>query len=160
MKNTLHVARLSTGRALRRAALVLSLCAAAFGTLAVTPPAHASDAQFMGHWFNVDPHTRDLVRINIGGSPGSVVVDPFGACSPSDCEWGWRPLTTYGNTVSDPDHHYGTAVYDQGFAHRLMTFQLLSPTLMSVDTYSLFTDGSGRQNYHTHEVFRKVMIIF
>ena len=114
----------------------------------------------MGHWFNVDLHTRDLVRITIGGSPGSLVVDPFGACSPSACEWGWQPLTTYGNNVSDPDHHAGTAVYDQGFARRLMTFQLLSPTLMSVDVYSLFTDGSGRQNYHTRELFRKVMIIY
>jgi hypothetical protein len=160
MKNTLLVAHQIAGRTLRRTALVLGLCAAAFGSLAVATPAHASDAQFMGHWFNVDPNTRDLVRINIGGSPGNVVVDPFGACSPSACEWGWKSLTTYGNTVSDPDHHAGTAVYDQGFAHRLMTFQLLSTTLMAVDTYSLFTDGSGRQNYHTHEVFHKVMIIF
>ena len=158
--NTLLVARLIAGRTLRRTALVLGLCAAALGSLAVTTPARASDAQFQGHWFNLDPSTRDLVRTTIGGSPGSLVVDPFGACSPSACEWGWQPLTTYGNNVSDPDHHAGTAIYDQGFARRIMTFQLLSPTLMSVDTYSLFTDGSGRQNYHTRELFHKAMIIF
>src|SRR5258708_5180998 len=37
---------------------------------------------------------------------------------------------------------------------------LKGPTLMSVDTYSLFTDGGGRQNYHTRELFRKVMLIY
>jgi hypothetical protein len=160
MKNTLHVARIIAGRKLRRAALVLGLCAAALGSLAVTTPARASDAQFQGYWFNVNPATADLVRITIGGTPGSMVVDPFGACSPSACEWGWQPLTTYGNNVSDTNHNAGTAVYDQGFAKRIMTFQLLSPSLMSVDTYSLFTDGSGRQNYHTRELFHKVVIIY
>jgi hypothetical protein len=41
-----------------------------------------------------------------------------------------------------------------------MTYQLLSTTLMAVDTFTVFTDGSGRQNYHTHELFHKVLIIF
>jgi hypothetical protein len=160
MKNTLLVVCRTARRALRRTALVLGLGAAVLGSLAVTTPAHASDSQFMGWWFNVNPSTNDLVRITIGGSPGNVVVDPFGACSPSACEWGWQPMTTYGNNVSDADHHFGSAAYDQGFARRIMTFHLLSPTLMCVDTYSLFTDGSGRQNYHTHELFHKVIIIF
>jgi hypothetical protein len=160
MKNTLQIARTLAARQLRHAALVLGVCAVAFAGLAVATPAHASDAQFQGHWFNTNPGSADLVRITIGGSPDSLLVDPFGACSPSACEWGFHPLTTYGNNVSDPDHHSGTAVYDQGFAQRIITFQLLSPSLMSVDTYSLFTDGSGRQNYHTHELFKKVLIIY
>src|SRR5437660_492727 len=65
--NTLLVARLTAGRTLRRTALVLGLCAAALGSLALTTPARASDAQFMGHWFTVDPSTRDLVRSPIAG---------------------------------------------------------------------------------------------
>lgn len=160
MKSIVHAVGTNAGRKLRRAALVLGLCAAALGSLAVAPSVHASDAQFQGHWFNDNPSSNDLVRITIGGSPGSMVVDPFGACSPSACEWGWRPLTTYGNSVSDADHDFGSATYNQGFAQRLMTFQLLSPSMMSVDTFSLFTDGSGRQNYHTHELFHKVVIIY
>jgi hypothetical protein len=160
MKNTLHVTRMLAGRQLRRVALVLALSAAAFGSLAVAPPARASDSQFQGLWFNVNPSSNDLVRITIGGTPGALQVDPFGACSPTPCEWGFQPLATYGNNVSDADHHFGTAVYDQGFAKRIMTFQLLSPTLMSVETYSIFTDGSGRQNYRTQELFHKVVLIY
>ena len=54
---------------------------------------------------------------------------------------------------------HGTAVYSFGFATTAMTFQLLDATTMEVHTYNQFLDGSGRQNFHTVERFRKLLII-
>jgi hypothetical protein len=156
MKNLL-VAR-SFGRNLRRTALALGLCAAAMGSLAVTTPAQASPAQFEGLWLNIDSATRGIVRFQVTGVPGALGVHVYGACEPSACDWGISPLTTYGNNVSDPDHKYATAVYDFGFATTMLTFQLVDPNTIIVDDYDKFNDGSGRQNYHSREVFRKLIL--
>ena len=156
MKNLL-VAR-TFGRNFRRAAWALSLCVAGFGALTATAPAQASDAQFTGFWLNIDPATRDIVRFQITGSPGSLAVHAYGACSPSACDWGLSPLTTYGNTVSDSNHDYGTAVYNAGFATTILTFALVDPNTIAVDSYTKFNDGSGRQNFHTRDIFKKLIL--
>jgi hypothetical protein len=142
--------------ALRRFAVVLTVCAAAFGLAAGS--AHAAVDQFKGIWMNADASTRGLVRIQITQGVHSLYVRPFGACSPTPCDWGNAPLTTYGDNVSDTSHSYATAEYNQGFAVRAMTFQLVDPYTLVVHTYSRFTDGSGRQNYHTRELFHKLVI--
>jgi hypothetical protein len=157
MKNQLLVAR-SLGRTLRRAALALGFCAAAFASLAAATPARASDSQFMGLWFNMDSATRGIVRFQILGSPGALGVHVYGACSPTACDWSVAKLTTYGDNVSDTDHKYATAVYDFGFATTTLTFQLIDPATIVVNTYTKFNDGSGRQDYHDREIFRKLLI--
>jgi len=154
MKNLLAVR--SFGRHIRRAVFALGLCAVAAGSL--TAPAQASDAQFTGFWLNIDRATRGIVSFQIGGSPGSLGVHVYGACSPTACDWGTAPLTTYGNNVSDSDHDYGAAVYNFGFATTILTFQLVDPNTIAVDTYDKFNDGSGRQNYHSREIFKKVIL--
>lgn len=156
MKNLL-VAR-SFGRRFRHAALALGLCAAAIGSLAVSAPARASDAQFAGLWLNADSATRGIVRFMVTGSPGALGVHVYGACEPTACDWGMAPLTTYGDNVSDPNHKYGSAVYNFGFATSMLTFQLIDPNTIVVDDYEQFHDGSGRQNYHNREVFRKLIL--
>jgi hypothetical protein len=157
MKNQLFVTR-SFGRTLRRAALALGLCAVAVTALTAAAPAQASDAQFMGYWYNTDSATRGIVRFQIGGSPGALGVHVYGACSPSACDWNVERLTTYGDNVSDLDHKFGTAVYNFGFATTLLTFQLIDPVTIVVHSYDRFNDGSGRQNYHTREVFKKLIL--
>lgn len=157
MKNQLLVAR-SFGRSFRRTLLALGVCAAAIGSLAITTPAQASPAQFEGLWLNIDSATRGIVRFQVTGVPGSLGVHVYGACEPSACDWRISPLTTYGDNVSDPDHKYGTAVYNFGFATTILTFQLVDPNTIIVDDYDKFNDGSGRQNYHSREVFRKLIL--
>jgi hypothetical protein len=144
--------------ALRRALLGLGLCAAAVGTLATAAPAHATPAQFVGTWLNVDPGTRGIVRLKITAGVHGLGVEAFGACVPTACDWGLAGLTTYGNNVSDPDHKFGTAAYSFDFKQTAMTFQLLDPNTLVVDDYNMFTDGSGRENYHSREVFKKLVI--
>ena len=63
-----------------------------------------------------------------------------------------------GNNISDPDHKYATAIYNFGFATTILTFQLVDPDTIILDDSDKFNDGSGRQNYHSREVFRKLII--
>ena len=124
----------------------------------MTTPAQASPAQFEGLWLNIDSATRGIVRFQVTGTPGALGVHVYGACEPSACDWGISPLTTYGNNISDPDHKYATAIYNFGFATTILTFQLVDPDTIILDDYDKFNDGSGRQNYHSREVFRKLII--
>jgi hypothetical protein len=142
---------------IRRASFTLGLCAVALGSL--TASAHATPAQFNGLWVNLNPATNNIVRFLVIPTPGGPRVHTYGKCSPTPCDWGQVPLVTYGNNIADTDHKHGTAVYSFGFATTAMTFQLLDATTMEVHTYNQFLDGSGRQNFHTVERFRKLSII-
>lgn len=142
---------------IRRFAAAFALCAAVLGGVAARP-AHAAPAQFLGTWVNIDKGTRGIVRLQITAGVHGMGVRAFGACTPSPCDWGIVGLTTYGSSVTDADHKYGTALYNPGFATRIMTLQLIDSTTMVAHVYTKFQDGSGRQNYHSREVFKKLVI--
>ena len=144
--------------ALRRVVLTLGLCAAAAAGLAGARPAQATPAQFLGTWLNADPGTRGIVRLQITAGVHGMGVQTFGACVPTACDMGLTGLTTYGGSIADPDHKFGTAAYNFDFKQTALTFQLLDANTMVVDDYNLFTDGSGRQNYHSRELFKKLLI--
>lgn len=144
----------------RRAALALALCAtAAVGSLVASAPAQAAPHQFVGLWQNLNPATNHVVRIIVSTTPGGLKARTYGKCTPNPCDWGNVGMTTYGKNVSDPDHKDGTAVYNFGFATAAVTYRLVDAQTMVVHTYTQFLDGSGRQNYHTVEKFRKLPII-
>ena len=143
---------------IRRAVFALALCATAAAGLATATPAQAAPSPFVGTWINSDPNTRGIVRLRITQGVHGLGVQVFGACVPTPCDWGLEGLTTYGDNVSDPDHKFGTAAYSFDFKQTAMTFQLLDANTLLVDDYSMFTDGSGRENYHTREIFKKLVI--
>lgn len=162
MKNELLVARLFTGRRLRRTAFALGLCAAVVGALTVSAPAVADPpSPFVGIWYNSNSNTNHIVRIQIAGAPGALGVHVFGKCHPTPCDWHTVPLTTYGNSISDPilSQKYGTALYNFGFETTLMTFELVNANTMMVDSYTQFHDHSGRQSYHVREQFRRLLFL-
>jgi hypothetical protein len=145
---------------IRRLAAAFAFAAVLGGLTA--RPVHAAPAQFVGLWLNTDSGTGGFVRLQITAGVHGLGVRAFGACSPSACDWGQRSarggLTTYGNNVSDADHKYGTALYNHGFATRLITLQLIDSSTLVAHVYTTFHDGSGRQNYHSREVFKKLII--
>jgi hypothetical protein len=143
---------------IRRFAAAFALCAAVLGGLSAARPAHAAPAEFLGHWINPDSSTAGIVRMQITAGVHGMGVRAFGACTPSACDWGVVGLTTYGNSVADADHKYGTALYNHGFATRIMTLQLIDSSTLVAHVYTQFHDGSGRQNYHSREVFKKLLI--
>ncbi len=120
------------------------------------------DSRLVGTWVNTNAATRSLKQITIvrDGS-GQIMVDGFGACTPSLCEWGLVPATSYGASVSSrTGAHFQT---NQRFLagttewSRTAMFGKLTSTSaglrLSVRQLTVFTDGSGRRNFTVSETF-------
>jgi hypothetical protein len=133
--------------------------ATALAIVATNAPAVAGSASTMvGTWVNTDRNTRGITRIVITESGNQYEVNAFGRCHPTDCDWGKSVMTTYGDNVSDPTHKVGTAQFNPGFAQTLLSIRQQGNQI-SVDGFTNFTDGSGRQNYHDRYTLRKSLTV-
>lgn len=103
--------------------------------------------QLEGCWTSCNPNTRGIVRIDLSDKKGSLEVQVFGACSPSPCDWGQVEGVAYADTVADNEAIAFTALYEEGFANRIVTGHLHEGTLL-VDAFTRFKKGSGRSNYY------------
>jgi hypothetical protein len=131
--------------------------ATALTATVISAPAFAGPASTMvGTWVNTDSNTRGITKVVISQSGNSYEVHAFGKCSPTDCDWGKKPMTTYGDNVSDPTHKVGTAIYNPGFAETMLTLQQ-SGGQITVHGFTRFTDNSGRQNYSDRYTLRKLI---
>lgn len=104
----------------------------------------------VGIWTNCDAETRGIVRIELVEKNGSLAVQVFGACHPNPCDWGQVNGVAYAESVVDNDAVAFTALYNPGFAERIVTGHLDGRTLI-VEVFTRFTDGSGRSNYYSRE---------
>jgi hypothetical protein len=118
-------------------------------------PAFAGPASTMVGTWVADSSSNGITRLVIAETGNTYEVHGFGKCSPTDCDWGKKPMTTYGSSVSDATHQVGTATYTPGFAETTLTMEQ-SGSQMVVHSFTRFTDNSGRQNYHARYTMRKV----
>ncbi|WP_212648424.1 hypothetical protein [Deinococcus hopiensis] len=144
---TSHKPQAVARRAWRACIPVLALTALGSG--------HAAPADFVGTWTNANASTQGITRVVISRTSTTALrVQVFGKCSPTDCDWGQAPAITYGANVQDADHRTASAVFRKGFSTTLLVLRLSARSL-SVQSLTEFTDGSGRQNYASEEVFRR-----
>jgi hypothetical protein len=138
--------------------LTTSLAALLAGGLATTI-AKANPQDFVGTWVNTDSDTGGVTRLVITSVAGSddLMIQVFGRCHPSDCDWGSTDLVTYGSSVQDPDHTQGTAQYQKGYANTLLTLQLrgMARDRINLQSFTEFTDSSHRENYALQEQFER-----
>jgi hypothetical protein len=111
-------------------------------------PAVVSPAPLVGTWINTVKTTRDLVKIIIAASGSGISVQAFGACTPSPCVWGTVPGLDYAANVSASPAVAFTAHYTFSFAQVILVGHLQGKYL-EVETFTQFTDGSGRSNLYT-----------
>jgi hypothetical protein len=130
---------------------------ATLGTLALSNPAIAAPADFIGTWVNTDSSTRGITKVVIHSAGGNKLkIQTFGKCHPTDCDWGTVSLPSYGTSVTDPNHQAATANYNAGFSQTLLTLQLAGTRNLSLNSYTLFTDRSNRQPYYSLNRFKKI----
>ena len=114
-------------------------------------------AFFTGTWKNTDAHTRGLTTVSVRTAGESVWVRAWGACHPSDCDWGEVSGTAFAPGVSaDPKKNAQkvTAVFETSFSNTLMTLSPADGDELEADTQTRFTDNSGRSSYSSTYTFR------
>ncbi|HEX4320760.1 MAG TPA: hypothetical protein VHZ52_07655 [Acidobacteriaceae bacterium] len=108
----------------------------------------------VGTWHNVNAATRDLVKIVIAAARVGVTVNPFGACTPTPCNWGVVPGVVYSANVSSSAAEAFSAEFNFGFSRVTVVGHLVRKELL-VETFTVFTDGSGRANLYTADTMVK-----
>lgn len=111
-------------------------------------------APLLGTWVNVDHQTRDLVRLVIAAKGNEITLHAFGACHPNPCDWQIVDGRVYADSVANAPAVAFTAQYNFGFAEVSMTGQLFKGVLF-VETYTHFTDQSGRADYFALDIMGK-----
>lgn len=107
-----------------------------------------------GTWKNINRATRDLVKTVITGTITGIAVETFGAYAPSPCKWGSVMGLAYASSVNVSPAVAFTAQYTFSFAHIILIGYLHGPELL-VETFTQFTDGSGRSNLYTSDTLIK-----
>jgi hypothetical protein len=89
-----------------------------------------------------------LVKVTIARAGIGYTIHAWGQCSPTPCNWGTVPLTVYAPNVTSKIADAGTAVYTNSFDVINVVVKLQGATL-TVQTFTRFTDHSGRSNYNS-----------
>jgi hypothetical protein len=111
-----------------------------------------SSKPLAGTWSNCDKQTRGIVKIVITVDAKGLVVQAYGSCHPTPCDWGAVSGHAYSSSVSSPDAVAFTAVFDAGFSETLLTGHLENGCLIA-ESYTNFKDGSRRYDYYAKYCF-------
>jgi hypothetical protein len=112
----------------------------------------------LGTWVNTAPNSPDIREIIIGLNPGGTLnVRAFGACVPTLCAWGQVTAITFGASISSVNGQVFLAPYKFSFANSLLD-GTIGPkgTALVVQNYTEFTDHSGRSNYVSTDIFKRI----
>ena len=97
----------------------------------------------------MDPQTRGLVRIVINDRK----IHPFGACHPNPCDWGELKGKSFTAGVDSSNATALTAKTTTNFDKVELTVSLEGDGRLRVETFTHFTDESGRADYRTVNYF-------
>jgi hypothetical protein len=122
-------------------AILLTVC----GAPAAPAQAPAAINDLNGTWVNADAHTSGFIRILIDGT----TVHPYGNCTSRPCDWGIVEGRIYGASVRSPAPVAMTATVDNNFDEVVITLLLETDGRLRVDSFTHFTDGSQRADYHS-----------
>lgn len=94
------------------------------------------------------------VILSLGPGSGLLQVHAYGFCSPVPCNWGTVTGITFGPSVSATTGGTFLAPYTFGFAKKLLDGRInAAGTLLTVRTWTEFTDHSKRSNYVSTDTF-------
>jgi hypothetical protein len=158
-------ARTTRSIALLLVTTVLAVLLAGLTTVATAGPASASCAApaESGDWRNIDASTRSMSRVVVGlvcgdqvlcdtngnctGGDTYVTLRPYGACTPTACDWGIRRATRMADGWLRSTHSFGFKTSNVW----VKTYNYSGRTYLRVWVHNDFTAADGRADYTTDE---------
>jgi len=111
-------------------------------------------APLLGVWHATDRRNPGVVRLELGRRGNTLVVRAFGADTPEPIDWGETPAVGYGSSVTASEAMAFTAGYEFGFL-KVTLAAYAKQGILVLDTFTVFTDDSGRGDYFTREFFHR-----
>ena len=110
--------------------------------------ASANLNRFAGKWENTDPKAGGLTRLEISVTGTKVKVHAYGDCEPADCDLGDIEGVAYAPSVDSNLTETAKAIivkYADG--ERIMVIRPVEADRLQVETFTRFSDKSGRADY-------------
>jgi hypothetical protein len=106
-----------------------------------------ASASLLGNWKNVDPTTRNWLRIVVDRTS----IHPYGSCGGSECDFVGRVRTqSFASQVEGHDTAALLANFDGRGQRKVFTLMLEADGRLKVQTFTHFLDGDERSDYmHT-----------
>ena len=118
--------------------------------------AFASLDQFAGRWENLDAKTRGLTRLEISIVDSKVKVHAYGNCEPSDCDLGEVEGIAYAPSVDSKLKETAQAItVSYAGGEMIMIVRPIANGRLQVETFTRFTDKSGRIDYTSTYTFTR-----
>jgi hypothetical protein len=102
----------------------------------------------LGNWINGNGAVRDLVKIVISTRRGGLIVEAVGTLNTDPCDWGAVSGIAYTSSVGSVPAVAFSAQYTFHTSHVILIGHLQGKRLL-VETFTQFTDGSGRANLYS-----------
>lgn len=119
-------------------------------------PAGFTVTDYLGGWANVDRNTRGLTWISVRKDGDGLIVQVWGKCHPTDCDWGVAKARPFGRSVAtsgDAAVNSVAAKFTPGFAETRLKLSLTANDKLTAVVDTHFIDGSGRADYEMTEQF-------
>lgn len=103
-----------------------------------TPPLPNAE-YFVGNWINQNSDTSGITRVEISRRLNNLVIQIWGACTPTDCYWGTESID-----VSDSNDGILSIMWVFSFKVVDQQISVLPDGRLQVVGHTYFTDNSGR----------------
>jgi hypothetical protein len=113
-----------------------------------------SPAPLVGTWTNLDSDPRDLVMVLIADRGNSITVETFGAGDYTPSNWGPVTGIAYAANLGGAPAVAFSAQYTFSNTHVILIGHLQGNRLL-IETFTQFTDGSGRPNLYTADTLTR-----
>jgi hypothetical protein len=111
-----------------------------------------ASAGLVGEWCNKDFATRGNTRIHVRSDGTKLMVQMWGRCHPTECDWGETAA------FQDPKDNSTWVTWTTGFSVTSQKLTLLPDGNLELAGHTHYTDSSGRADRDSKEIFVKGLV--
>jgi hypothetical protein len=112
---------------------------------------------FIGCWLSTNRDTQGIAKLVVRSDHHDLLVQAFGACAPSLCEWGEVKGVVFAESPASNTGLAFRAFYDFGFKETILQAKVKKGVLV-VANFNRFKDGSRRASYFSREFFYRAAV--